>query len=210
MSPGESVQTGIDALDRKLGGGFPLGTVTVLSASPASQSELLLYEFAAARQTTYLSTIRPADDVAGVLENRGVSAEQVETVRVDPEEPIDHAHAALSELDAGRILVVDPIDVLESGDEGRYREFLAELKGQIAETASVAIVRCLSDDPVPDRRRETLDVADIVLELATEVHGDSITNRLTVPKFRGGQSVEDVVKLDLTSDIEVDRTRNIL
>lgn len=210
MTLGGTFRTGIEVLDRKLGDGIPLGTVTVLSASPASQSELLLYEFATARETVYLSTIRPGDSVDDTLDGHDVDLETVETVRVDPEEPLDHAHTVLSELDSRVTLIVDPVDVLESSDDDRYRQFLGELKGHVSGTSNVAIVHCLSDEPIPDRRRDTLHVADIVFELTTEVHGDSIVNQLTVPKFRNGQSVEDIIKLDLTSEVEVDRTRNIL
>lgn len=210
MSPIEPFPTGIDPLDRRLDGGIPPGTVTALSASPASQSELLLAEFAATRQTTYLSALRPGADVADTLAACGVESGTVETVQLDAAEPIDHARAVLPDIDDGVTLVVDPVDVLESGDDDRYRQFLGDLKDRVSGTSSLAVVHCLSDEPVPARRRDTLSAADLVFELATEVHGESVENRLTVPKFRGGQAVEDVVKLDLTSEVEVDRTRNIL
>ena len=52
----ELLSTGIEVLDRKLGGGVPKGTIIALSALPASQSELFLYEMAAVRETVYLTT----------------------------------------------------------------------------------------------------------------------------------------------------------
>ncbi|PSP59844.1 transcriptional regulator, partial [Halobacteriales archaeon QH_7_66_37] len=40
----DRLRTGIDVLDRKLGGGLPAGSMVTLSASPRSQAELFLYE----------------------------------------------------------------------------------------------------------------------------------------------------------------------
>lgn len=204
------LRTGIDILDRKLGGGIPTGTVTAFSASPASQSELLLYELASTRQTLYLATIRTEDSIEDVLHDRGVDSGMVETIRIDEGDPIGHADRILADLSDGTNVLVDPVDVLEGADETSYRWFLAELKQRVSGTSNVAVLHCLSDDPVPDHRRDTLHLADLVLQLSTDVRGDSITNRLTVPKFRSGQSIEEVIKLDMTSEVEVDLSRNLL
>ena len=57
------LSTGIDILDRQLDGGIPPGSIVLLAADPASQSELFPYELTAARATTYLTTIRSAPAV---------------------------------------------------------------------------------------------------------------------------------------------------
>ena len=204
------ISTGIDILDRKIGGGIPVGTVTALSASPASQSELFLYELAATRRTVYLSTLRTEDAVAAVLDDRDIDLDTIEVFRIDEGDPIGTAEQALDELSEETNMIVDPVDVLESSDSTSYRWFLAELNQHVTGTTNTAVLHCLDDDVTPGQRRNTIHFADIVLQLSTEVSGDGIENRLTVPKFRTGQSVEEVIKLDMTSEVEVDLSRNIL
>jgi len=205
-----SLSTGIDILDRKLGGGIPVGTVTALSASPASQSELFLYELATTRETVYLSTIRTEDAVVDALDDRGVDFDTVEICRVSEGDPVGTAERVLTELSEGVNVIIDPVDVLEASDSTSYRWFLAELKQRVTGTTNAAFLHCLADEATPAQRRNTFHLADIVLQLSTEVNGDSVENRLTVPKFRSGRSVEDVIKLDMTSEVQVDLSRNIL
>jgi len=212
MSSGaaSSLATGIDVLDRKLGGGVPLGGVVALSAPPASQSELFLYEFATTRETVYLSTVRTPETVEEALDAQEIESTSIETVHVDPGRPLAHASELVDELAAGTNVVVDPMGPLEEGQAAAYRRFLAELKHRTIEDGNVVFLHCLREPEPPDKRRLTNYVADIVFELETETEGQSVVNRLTVPKFRGGQSVEDVIKLDLTSEVEVDVSRNIV
>lgn len=206
----QRLRTGVDLLDRELDGGIPMGTVTAITATPASQSELFLYEFAATRETVYLATLRGASTVDRVFDSRGVDADGVDTHRVGGDDPVASATAALPQLPAGVNVVVDPVDVLERGDGAAYRAFLEELQEQVVGTDRIAFLHCLDGDPVPPLRRDTVHVADLVFELATEVRGDALVNKLSVPKFRLGRAMNDVVKLDLSDDVEVDMTRNIL
>ena len=206
----DAVPTGIDIIDRELGGGIPRGSVVALSAVPASQSELFLYEFADTRQTVYLSTVRTRDAVEWTLENRGVDLDAVEIIQADSEDPLEHAQWVLADLPDETNLVVDPAGVLEDSDDGDYRQFLADLKQSAGEGGNVALLHCLDGPSPPTHRCDTVHVADLVFELSTTLDGQSVINRLTVPKFRGGQSVEDVIKLDLTSEVEVDMSRNIV
>jgi KaiC/GvpD/RAD55 family RecA-like ATPase len=205
-----ALPTGVDILDRKLGGGVPEGTVVALSARPASQAELFLYELAGARETVYLSTVRTEASVAAALTDRVSDPETVDVRRLGDATPIEDAQAALADVDRDATVILDPVDVLESGDAAAYREFLADLKRRVEGTGAVAVLHCLGDDPTPAQRRTTAHIADLVFEVETAISGDSIVNRLAVPKFRNGQSIEDVIKLDLTGDVAVDTSRNIL
>lgn len=211
MSPTrrDVLETGIDILDRKLGGGIPLGSVVAFSASPASQSELFLYEVASTRQTVYLSTVRPRETVEETLEHRDIDLGAVKTVALDSDAPLDHAREVLTTLPAESNFIVDPVGILEECEGARYRQFLADLERRAGESDSVVLLHCLSD-ATTRQRCDTLHVADLVFELSTEVDGNSVGNQLTIPKFRAGQSVEDVIKLDLTSEVEVDMSRNIV
>lgn len=206
----ESLRTGIETIDRELKDGIPNGTVAVLSANPASQSELFLYELTAARESVYLSTVRTADSVRDVFESREIDSDSNEVIRLDDEDPLTHGRRILSDLSDGVTLIVDPMDPLERKEAGEYRRFLAEMNDRVSGTAIVAVLHCLRHETTLAHRRETLHLADMVFDLQTEVRGDSIVNKLSIPKFRQGQSMEEVIKLDLTSEVEVDMSRNLL
>ena len=52
-------------------------------------------------------------------------------------------------------------------------------------------------------------MADVVFQLETTVEGDRIENRLAVPKFRGGRAMSDVIKLELSDEVDIDTSRDI-
>jgi KaiC/GvpD/RAD55 family RecA-like ATPase len=72
-----------------------------------------------------------------------------------------------------------------------------------------AHLHCLDGHGVPELRDTTEHMADIVFELDTRVKGDRVENRLAVPKFRGGQALADVIKLELADEVEIDTSRDI-
>ena len=52
-------------------------------------------------------------------------------------------------------------------------------------------------------------MADAVFRLETEISGDTVSNRLAVPKLRGGRALADTVKLQLTDSVAIDTSRDI-
>lgn len=205
----ETLETGIEVLDRKLDGGIPAGRVVALSASPTSQSELFLYEMAAVRPTTYLTTERTTDDIRGNLERTGTDVDGVDVRRVDPDAPLSDARTALEDLPEGSTLIVDPMRLLERTDPDQYRTFLNELKTCIAETDGMALLHCLEGRDVPAQRDRTEYLADIIFSLSTEVRGGTLQNDLSIPKFRGGEALPESIDLDLTADVTIDVSRKI-
>lgn len=205
----EKLPTGLEVLDRKLGGGIPPGRLVALSASPASQSELFLYEVASARNTLYLTTERSKSAVRDVIEDVATEPSGVRVQRIGDDEPIVETVRAIGNLPTRATLIVDPVRVFERQDESTYREFLSELKARTVETGSITYLHCLDGRGVTDRRDLTEYAADIVFDLSTELRGDTIENSLTVPKFRGGQALEDAIKLNLTADVSIDVSRKI-
>lgn len=203
------LSTGIDVLDRKLDGGLPTGSVVALSAPPASQAELLLYEFAAARQTLYLSTDRDEAAVTETLERAPGHTGSPDVRRVPGDAPLDHSQRLFRRLPEDSNLVVDPIDLLEKQDEGRYRNFLNDLQNHLHNTDGVALLHCLDGRAVPDARDVTEHVADVVFQLHTEYSGDTVETRLAVPKFRGGRALSETIKLELAESVRIDTSRDI-
>jgi len=216
-------RTGIDLLDRQLGGGIPAGSVVALTAPPASQSELLLYELVGRRRTLYLSAERTADDVRSVLDEQasdaagrasdadgpagGAAEWHVRETRGDDQ--IDRATRLLRSIADGALVIVDPVDALERSDRRRYRRFLAELRDEMESTGGVAVLHCLDGRESPPLRDVTEYMADVVLDLSTEVQQETVRTRLRVPKFRNGAAPTDVIRLRLTDEVTVDHSREI-
>ncbi|NHN58847.1 transcriptional regulator [Halorussus rarus] len=203
------LSTGIDVLDRKLDGGLPTGSIVALSAPPASQAELLLYEFTSARQTLYLSTDRDESAVSEALERAPGRTGSPDVRRVEGDAPLDHSQRLFRRLPEDSNLVVDSVDLLERQGDGRYRNFLNDLQNHLHNTEGVAILHCLDGRSVPDARDVTEHVADVVFQLHTEYSGDTVETRLAVPKFRGGRALPETIKLELAESVRIDTSRDI-
>jgi KaiC/GvpD/RAD55 family RecA-like ATPase len=205
----ERLRTGVEVLDRKLDGGIPAGSVVALSASPASQAELFLYELTATRGTLYLSLSRTSDAVSTSIEGTDTTTGDPTVRDITGEAPIDNVTKLVSALPASSNLIIDPLDVLEAQESGRFRNFMNELQNQIYNTNSLAFLHCLDGNDPPPLRDTTMHMSDVVFDLRTRISGDEIENRLAVPKFRGGSAVADVIKLRLTSEVAIDTSRDI-
>lgn len=201
--------TGIEVLDRQLNGGIPGGSTVLLTAPPASQSELFLYELTAARGTLYLTTIRSDQAVRDALD-RSTTRVGNPTVRdIGGDGALDKANKLISTLPEGANLIIDVTDVLEREDPSRYRMFLNELQTVMVNTGGVAILHGMKGRDVPVNRDLTEHAADVIFDLQTNVKTGEIENRLVIPKFRGGQAPEEPIKLKLAEEVSIDTSRDI-
>lgn len=206
----DRLQTGIDVLDRKLDGGLPAGSIVALSASPASQAELFLYELTATRGTLWLSLNRSAEAVTDSIRTTPTNTGEPTVRHISGEAPLDNAGKLVSALPETSNLIVDPLDVLESQEPpSRFRSFLNNLQNHIFNTNSLAILHCLDGHSVPPLRDTTEHFADVIFHLETDVDGGEVENRLSIPKFRGGRAPIDTIKLELTEEVSIDTSRDI-
>ncbi|EMA30613.1 RAD55 family ATPase [Haloarcula japonica] len=204
------LRTGIDVLDRKLDGGIPAGSIVVLSAQPASQAELFLYELTATRGTLWLSLDRTAESVIASIEQTPANTGDPTVRHISGEAPLDNAGKLVSALPETSNLIVDPLDVLEAQEpHSRFRAFMNDLQNHIVNTGSLAIVHCLDGREVPPLRDTTEHFADVVFQLNTTTAGDEVENRLAIPKFRGGRAPTDIIKLNLVEEVSIDTSRDI-
>ena len=202
--------TGIDVLDRKLGGGLPAGSMVALTAHPASQAELFLYELTATRGTLWLSMDRTAEAVRDSIENTPAKTGDPTVRHISGEAPLDNAGKLVSALPETSNLIVDPLDVLESQEPpSRFRSFMNDLQNHVFNTDSLGILHCLDGRSVPPLRDTTEHFADVVFHLTTDIQGDEVENRLAIPKFRGGRAPSDIIKLDLVEEVSIDTSRDI-
>jgi KaiC/GvpD/RAD55 family RecA-like ATPase len=199
------VSTGIQILDRRLGGGIPQGGTVLFTAPPASQSELVLARLAKANTTLYLTTGRPEASVRATVEQGRATGSGVSVAEVR-EEPLETASAILRSDDLPELVIVDRVGDLEDCDEERFQDLLWMLAGQ-EETA--VVFYGLSGAGATSQRDRTAYVADMVLNLELASEDEEVENRLYVPKFRGGSALDEPVKLELTGRVFVDTSREI-
>lgn len=205
----DRLPTGITVLDRQLDGGIPAGSIVLLSADPASQSELFLYELTTTRGTLYLTSIRSDQAVRDAID-RVPGRVGDPTVRdVGGDAPLDGANRLIHNLPEGANLIVDALDPLERQDTSRYRAFLNELQTHMINTQGLAVLHALKGDNLPDNRDMSKHMADVVFDLRTSVDGSEIENQMAVPKFRVGRALEETIKLKLTEDVSIDTSRDI-
>lgn len=204
------LETGIEVLDRKLEGGIPAGSIVVLSAQPASQAELFLYELTATRGTLWLSLNRTKDAVTDSIAATPTETGDPTVRYISDEAPVDSVGKLVSALPETSNLIVDPVDVLESQEPpSRFRDFMNNLQEHINNTNSLAILHGLDGRGVSPLRDTTEHFADVVFHLETDLSNDEVENRLSVPKFRGGKAPLENIKLDLVEEVKVDTTRDI-
>lgn len=203
------LQTGIEILDRKLDGGIPPGQIIALSADAASQSDVFLYEITRARPTLYVTTMRSEAAVQDALAKAGANHDEVVVWRTDGEDPVSDLATLFEHIPERGNLIIDPVLVLEQTGP-RYWALLDELKTQVVARDSLALLHCLEETDGSRERNVTEYMADVVFQLTTTRQGESIENQLSVPKFRGGTPLEDIVKLTMTNRVDVDISRNLV
>ncbi|WP_123536459.1 MinD/ParA family ATP-binding protein [Halosimplex salinum] len=192
---GSNPSGGLTALEADLSA-LPPGSVAVVEAPPASQSEQLLYGLTAARGTLYVSTERTEQAVRAALETAAVPVGSP-TVRYLTEDRLDETERLVGEVPDGSNVVVDPMASLERADRDDYREFANRLKTRMLETNSVAVLHCLSRPTVPENRATTKHVADAVFAVDPSGAG---ADRVSVRKFRSAGAVAGSVEQVLSGD----------
>lgn len=209
MTPRLSI--GIDILDRRLDGGLPSGSLVLLTAPAASQSELFLYEFTRPRGTLWLSFLRPQSAV-----ERGLNSTPVNTPSQGPtvvaatdDTPLKTATNALNGLPGRSNVILDPINTAEQLTFARYRDFLTHMDTILTDSSSLGFLHGFPNPDHTQARQTTAHFADVIFSLEFDTDGRSITTQLTVRKFRNGTRPSDPIKVDLASGVEVDTTRDI-
>ncbi|MFC7019036.1 MULTISPECIES: RAD55 family ATPase [Haloarcula] len=202
------LSTGIDVLDRKLEGGLPAGSLVLLSADPASQSEQMLYELTVPRSMLYLTTARSPSAVMAAVENAGGNLEST-NVHALGERPLNEAFTLISNCPPNSTIIIDTIDMLETRQTQEYLHFLNDVRSELLAKDSYAVLHGLDGRQVQAQRDITEYLSDVIFELSTEIRGENIENRLIVPKFRGGVPFDETVKLELTKEVAIDTSRDI-
>lgn len=201
--------TGITPLDRQIDGGIPPGSIILLTAPPASQSEQFLYKFASPRETLYATTVRNKESVRDAIFRSPVSVGDELTIESHKDSPQNEVGKSLRRLEPESTLIVDTVDPLEENDKKDYLYFLNDVQNELQNTNSVVFLHAMKGVSKPKNRDVTKQMADVVFDLTQSVEGDTMVTKLTVPKYRGGSIPEEAIKLNLTDGITIDTTRDI-
>lgn len=208
--------TGIEALDRHLGGGIPPGRIVTYIAPPDTQSELLLKRIAATHNCLYLSTLRPRWEVdeevkdfvqKAQIDGRGNPSVRIE--QLDPDAWMTSARDHVDRLEENSVVVIDSINELEELEKGRYVQFVDAVKRRLWDTGSVGLFYGIDEDPSPALRSVTLRRADLIWQIRRSVRPGEVEHLLVITKFRSGRSLTEPVKLELTDEVRIDTSRDI-
>lgn len=207
-----TLSTGIDPLDRKIDGGIHPGSIVAIVTPPEAQVEPLLCASIGLRPTQYFTTVKTEDGIRRQLERLGgdPQLEHLEHVGIDG--ALTTIRDRTSDLGAERDVIVDVMDPLENDlSMTRYSTFLSDLSQRLIDTDSIGLFACLDSGHEPDNRELTLTIADYVLRLIPERGSKKLAYYLEVPKATGVTLTENerVFKIDLGSDVRIDRSRDI-
>lgn len=231
----DRLTTGNAYLDREIGGGIEPGRIVGIRMTPGSQGELLLKSFSKANGAMYLSTTRTDSSIEEWLaddDGQGVSFAGIDGLMsrgsndfVDLLEGsagwngngtggggtnlVDIAPIENVVNSADRSIVIDPVNPLESLQEGEYMGFLHDLRHRINELNEVALLRMVDTASPVDNRWLTLDIADEVWELSVEFDKERVEFFLKVIKSRSATIPERPIKLNLGKSVSVDTSRDI-
>lgn len=207
---GSKLETGIETLDRQLGGGLPKGSITVLEAPPGSQGHLFLHELTDTRGTLWLSFARAVEAIERSLAETPSNSGECTVKHVSSTNPMDDAEKWLDAVPRESNIILDPTNVLESEESHKeYWTFLNELQTYLLDKDSLAVLYCTKGVAEVPLRDMTKYFADVVLELETKSVKGDVENFLHVPKYRRGECPSGVLKLELQRGVSIDTSRDI-
>lgn len=206
----ERLSTGVPEIDREIGGGIDPGSIVLVAAPPASQSEALLHATMRERRTRYVTTRRNENAVSETLRKVLDDGPGYSVKYAGLDEPLANVREAIALVESEAGIVVDTVDPLErTGDSDSYVTFLNELKDALIETGSVGVLHAAVGGERAPLRDVTEAFADLVLEVEVQRNGSQVEHVLSVPKFRAHDLPGETIKLELSSEVDVDTSRDI-
>ena len=214
----ETLSTGMGNLDNKFErGGLHPGSVVVVRTPPAALGQVVLYNLAAGRPTTYVP-VGPCDEATrSTLREAGGLGPDGLTVEVLPgADPAEGFGALLDglELPPGGTVLVEPANLLESGaTTSRYATLLSMLADRAREAGGLAGLLAVDADTTPDTRWLTLHEADTVVTVLHEVSTQTVHDHLALEKLHPRQELRNpddrVFRLPRSLEIDIDTKQNL-
>lgn len=216
-----TLSTGLDALDRKLDGGFTEGSMIALVTPPDTPSYALLQQLMQERPSTVITTLRSASAVETNLEHlmgenvplsvaevgnateessllhsfSGSSVYSAETN--ERERVLDEVFDIIQSIEGCQNLIIDPMNPLERSESREaYQRLLQKSAAALSETNSIGIFHCISSESPPELRETTMTMVDTVWKLGvTAGNKNDLELKTHIPKNRGGNLILEELKL---------------
>lgn len=217
MSDDKRIHTGIENLDRILGGGFPVASINLIAGGPGTGKTMLVQQVAYGiatpqRKVLYLTTVsEPMHKILRYVQTMPFfDAEKiVGSIRYEDlggmlqKGRVDEVMGAIGDLvqsESPAVLVIDSSKALSdlAPDTQTFRRALYKLTGQL--TASACTTFLLGEYAPEDAQRlPEFAVADSILELTNERRGIRTYRYLSVAKLRGSGFLDGRHAMRLTS-----------
>ncbi len=233
----DPLSMGIDAIDRRLGGGFEAGSLVSLITPPSAQSHAVLSELIRQRPTLYITTLRSKtaiektfdslrdEDTTVTIEavgNAGGGASsklsqltdsEIHSIKTTERDRImDEISETIESVHETTNIIIDVVNPLErSSSRGDYQNLLRTISEKLIETDSLGLLHCVQLESPTPFRETTLTFSDVLWELEV-VPGrkNSLEIHSRIPKNRGGEAILEDMTLVIDGDtVYIDDSRNI-
>ena len=227
--------TGIEVLDRTLGGGLPSGSVTYIYADAKSMAEVFLYQFTQARKSYYFSNERRPQYVMHDIESFGFKTSDIVFVDIYSEyyftahgemvdnvgnEFVDAKIVEFTEYNLKKILAEEEEDINIIFDTFSFYlnlkvnpGLIKRLINIIYETTKnlncVSFLYGLKDTHQKNHENEILKSCDVIFDVELEKTADKISNRLSIPKIRGRIPTTEMIRFKVGDGVQIDTTKDI-
>lgn len=230
------LSTGIQVLDRNLGGGLPAGSLSYFSADPRSMSEVFLYQFTQSRKTFYFTTGRKPKYVLNDIINLGFDPGNIIFVDIYSEYYFSScgeiAEGTRNEYMDARIIEFTEYNLQNIANDSTDEiiniiidsfSFFLNLHvnpGIIRQLTNVIYeitkeIQCLtylyshkgSNSEKMDN--ETFAAVDVIFDSSLEKGSDKLVSKLAIPKIRGMVPNADIIKFKIGEGVQIDTSRDI-
>jgi len=227
--------TGIEVLDRTLGGGLPSGSVTYIYADAKSMAEVFLYQFTQARKSYYFSNERRPAYVLHDIESFDFKTSDITFVDIYSEyyftdhgemvdnvgnEFVDAKIVEFTEYNLKKILAEEEEDINIIFDSFSFYLNLKVNPGIIKRLINIIYettkrLNCLSflyglkDTHDKNLENEILKSCDVIFDVDLDKSSDKISNRLSIPKIRGRVPTVEMIRFKVGDGVQIDTTKDI-
>lgn len=224
--------TGIEILDRSLGGGIPSGSIVYFTSDPKSMSEVFLFHFIIPRATYYFATDRRPKYIEEDIRRLEFDPSNIHFIDVYKmyyedaaslgleRENIDNYILEFLENELQNLYVNGQRDftcIIDSFsfflelniNFNRIKSMINLIYEVIKNTESICYLYILKG--VHDQKVENLllNISDAVFDIEIEKKGDKISNKLSIPKIRGTIPSIDFIKFKIAEGVIIDTSKDI-